>query len=180
MYDALGVFGNVGSEPVNNLPLPRYWRRTLSPGGCMNPTTSQSEIPSLQIAAAPKANSAITCRLSLEGLIPRQNSVRDISATGAFLVTQGRWEPGEIIALTLQRSGPLEKDNSFSIQARAVRWDDQGVAISFVLPPGADLRLWQSPLKSAAEQNEPEDILREFRVSRLSHFCRAYRPKLRS
>jgi hypothetical protein len=111
------------------------------------------------------------------GSTPRQNRVRDISATGAFLVTQDRWEPGEIIALSLQRSGPPERDNSFTVQARAVRWDDLGVAISFVLPAGADLRLWQSPLKSAAEQNEPEDILREFRVSQAISFLSRISPE---
>jgi hypothetical protein len=112
-----------------------------------------------------------------KGAIPRQNTVRDISATGAYLVTQERWEPGQVIALTLQRSGPLEKENSFLVQAKAVRWDDQGVAISFVLPPGADLRLWESPLKSAAEQNEPEDILREFRVAQAISFLSRISPE---
>jgi hypothetical protein len=111
-----------------------------------------------------------------KGSIPRQNSVRDISSTGAFLETEERWEPGEVISLSLQRSGPIEKDNSFSVQAKAVRWDDQGVAVAFVLPPGADLRLWQSPLKNAAEQNEPEDILREFRVAQAISFLSRISP----
>jgi hypothetical protein len=106
------------------------------------------------------------------GSLPRQVSVRDISSTGAYLLTHERWEPGELISLTFQRVGPIEKspENSFAVQARAVRWDAQGVAVSFILPPGADLRLWQSPLKSAAEQTEPEDILREFRVARTIAF----------
>ena len=63
------------------------------------------------------------------------------------------------------------------MQAKAVRWDNHGVAISFVLPAGADLRLWQSPLKSAAEQNEPEDILREFRVSQAISFLSRISPE---
>ncbi len=75
-------------------------------------------------------------------LFPRLNTVRDISATGAYLETQERWEPGEVIALTLQRSGPLERENSFMVQAKAVRWDDHGVATSYLFWPdgGADLR----------------------------------------
>jgi hypothetical protein len=114
-----------------------------------------------------------------KGASALQNSVRDISATGAFLVTQERWEPGEIVSLSLQRTGPPEKENSFSVQARAVRWDDEGVAVSFVLPPGADLRLWQSPLKNASEQNEPEDILREFRVAQTISFLTRISPDTR-
>lgn len=101
------------------------------------------------------------------GANPRPGSVRNISSTGAYVVTQERWNPGEVVSLTLQRVGPPEKtpERRIAVQARAVRWGEDGIAVSFVLPPGADLRLWQSPLKSAAEQNEPEDILREFRTS---------------
>lgn len=114
-----------------------------------------------------------------KGSIARENSVRDISSTGAYLLTQERWEPGEVIALTLQRSGPLERESSFPVQARAVRWDDHGVAVSFVLPPNADLRLWQSPLKSAAEQNQPEDIVREFRVAQAVSFLARVSPQIK-
>jgi len=112
-----------------------------------------------------------------KGPYPRLNSIRDISSTGAFLLTQERWEPGEVVSLSLQRSGPPEKENSFSVQAKAVRWDDQGVAVSFMLPAGADLRLWQSPLKSADLQNEPEDILREFRVAQTISFLTRIAPE---
>jgi len=112
------------------------------------------------------------------GSVPQQDPVRDISATGAFLVTHNRWEPGELISLVLQRKGPFEKspEHRISVQARAVRWDEHGVAISFVLPPGADLRLWQSPLKSSSEQSEPEDILREFRVAHAIAFLSRIAP----
>ena len=126
---------------------------------------------------AERRNSPSLAAYHWKGSSLRQNTVRDISATGAFLVTQERWEPGEIVAISLQRSGPLAKEHSFSVQARAVRWDDHGVAVTFVLPPGADLRLWQSPLKSAAEQNEPEDILREFRVAQAISFLSRVAPE---
>jgi len=112
------------------------------------------------------------------GSVPHQDPVRDISSTGAYLVTHNRWEPGEVISLTLQRKGPFEKspEHRISVQARAVRWDEHGVAVSFVLPPGADLRLWQSPLKSSAEQSEPEDILQEFRIAHAIAFLSRIAP----
>jgi hypothetical protein len=112
------------------------------------------------------------------GYIPEQNVVRNISSTGAYLLTKERWALGELISLTLQRYGPIEKspENAFAVQAKTVRWDEHGVAITFVLPPGSDLRLWQSPLKSAAEQTAPEDILREFRVARAIAFLTAIAP----
>ena len=134
---------------------------------------------SIERRRAERRNSPALAAYHWRGSIPRENTVRDISSTGAYLVTQERWEPGEVIALTLQRRGPLERENGFPVQAKAVRWDDSGVAVSFVLPPGADLRLWQSPLKSAAEQNEPEDILREFRVAQAISFLSRISPDIK-
>lgn len=146
----------------------------------MNPSVPFSERSSLaERRRAERRSSPSLAAYHWRGSIPRENSVRDISSTGAYLLTKERWEPGELIALTLQRSGPLEKENSFAVQAKAVRWDDQGVAVSFVLPPEADLRLWQSPLKSAAEQNEPEDIVREFRVAQAISFLARISPEIR-
>jgi len=80
--------------------------------------------------------------------------------------------------LTLQRRGPLARvpEHRFSVQARAVRRDRHGVGLSFVMPAGADLRLWKSPLKTAEEQAEPEDILREFRTGAAIAFLRRICP----
>jgi len=127
---------------------------------------------------AERRNSPDLAAYHWNGSIPHQDPVRDISSTGAYLLTHERWEPGELISLTLQRTGPFEKspEHRISVQARAVRWDEHGVAVSFVLPPGADLRLWQSPLKNSAEQSEPEDILREFRVAQAIAFLSRIAP----
>jgi hypothetical protein len=109
-----------------------------------------------------------------DGTIPEQSLVRDISSTGAYLETQKRWTPGELIALTLQRKGPLARtpEHRFEVQARAVRSDRDGVGVSFVLPKGADLHLWESSLMTADEQNEPEDILGKFRTAAAISFLR--------
>jgi len=110
---------------------------------------------------------------------PKQEIVRDISATGVFLETRERWVPGDVISLTLQRRGPLEGnfERRVAVQARAVRWSEDGIGLSFVLPAGMDLRLWQSPLKSAAEQTDPEDVLREFRVANVLGFVQRISPQ---
>jgi PilZ domain len=101
------------------------------------------------------------------GSMQQQANIKDISATGLFLMTRERFAPGDVVSLTLQRRGPLEGnfERRVSVKAKAVRWGDDGVALSFVFPAGMDLRLWQSPLKNTAEQTEPEDILREFRMA---------------
>jgi hypothetical protein len=144
-----------------------------------HPSSQSDGQASGQGRRAERRNSPSLAAYHWKGPLPRLNSVRDISSTGAFLLTQERWEPGEVVSLTLQRSGPVEKENAFPLQAKAVRWDDQGVAVSFLLPPGADLRLWQSPLKSADQQNEPEDILREFRVAQTISFLSRISPDTR-
>lgn len=113
-----------------------------------------------------------------DGSTPKENVVSNISASGAFLLTNQRWDPGETLSLTLQRKGPPERipEHRFSLQARAVRHDGQGVAVAFVMSPDADLRLWQSPLKTPEEQAEPENILREFRTAAAIAFLRRICP----
>ncbi|HUB30883.1 MAG TPA: PilZ domain-containing protein [Terracidiphilus sp.] len=112
------------------------------------------------------------------GALAKQAPVRDISSTGVYLLTQERWAPGDTVSLTLQRKGPPEGnfDRRVVVQAKAVRTGEDGIAMSFVLPAGMDLRLWESPLKSAAEQTAPEDILREFRMAGALAFLRSISP----
>lgn len=123
---------------------------------------------------AERRNANALAAFHWDGSNPEQSQVRDISDTGAYLETQKRWTPGELIALTLQRKGPLagSPEHRFEVQARAVRSDRHGVGVSFVLPKGADLHLWENPLKTAEEQNEPEDILGEFRTAAAISFLR--------
>lgn len=115
---------------------------------------------------------------SWTGPQPMQNSVRDISATGVYLVTSERWTAGDTISLIFQRSGPLEGnlERRVAIKARAVRVDDNGVAFSFVLPAGMELRLWDSPLMVSSGRYEPEDVLREFRVAQALSFTQRLCP----
>lgn len=112
------------------------------------------------------------------GTLPKQAGVRDISSSGVYLLTRERWNPGDTVSITLQRKGPLEGnfERRVAVQVRAVRWGDDGIGMSFVLPNGMDLRLWESPLKSAADQTEPEDILREFRMASALAFLRRISP----
>jgi hypothetical protein len=93
-------------------------------------------------------------------------------------LTSQRWDPGETLSLTLQRKGPPARipEHRFSLQARAVRRDRRGVAVSFAMPQGADLRLWQNPLQPPEEQTEPENILREFRTAAAIAFLRRICP----
>ena len=45
-----------------------------------------------------------------------------------------------------------------------------GVGLSFILPTGMDLRLWEGPAKGGVRRSEPEYVLREFRMARALAF----------
>jgi hypothetical protein len=113
-----------------------------------------------------------------EGLVPKLDRVRNISATGVYLQTPDRWEPGEIVTLTLQREGPphMGFDHCVRLRTKAVRWGDDGVGLIFDLLDHRDLHLWDSPLKTDASHTEPEDLLREFRVAGALAFLRRIAP----
>jgi hypothetical protein len=113
-----------------------------------------------------------------DGQTPRQNSVANLSNSGAYVLTEENWNPGEIISLTLQRKDGLEKSTRlrFTVQVKAVRRDDDGVGVSFLLPRGAELRLWESSLKTNIPQTEPEDVVREFRTAAAIAFLNRISP----
>jgi hypothetical protein len=69
------------------------------------------------------------------GAAPKAHSVRDISATGLYVVTEERWYPGTLILMTLQKTHAGEElaERSISVQSRAVRWGNDGVGLQFVL-----------------------------------------------
>jgi len=113
-----------------------------------------------------------------DGPNPRQNYVANISSSGAYLLTRERWNAGDILSLTLQRSGVFENSNHrrFTVQAKAIRRDGDGVAVEFLMPRGSDLRLWQSAIKADVPQTEPEDVVREFRLAAAIAFIHRIAP----
>jgi hypothetical protein len=131
----------------------------------MNSWSDKSSLPPRKRAERRPVPELAAYHWSGAGL--RQEGVKDISSTGVYLLTKERWLPGEMISVTLQRKGPPEQisDRRITLKTTAVRWGEDGVALSFVLPNDLDVRLWDSPLKLTSEHTEPEDILREFRVA---------------
>lgn len=112
--------------------------------------------------------------------VPQVHEIGDISSTGVYLVTQERWLPGQLISLTLQRKGPPEDRSEYKVlvEAGAVRWGENGVGLSFLLPPDMDLLLWEGPLKRRVGETEPEYVLREFRMARAIAFVRRISPSV--
>lgn len=90
------------------------------------------------------------------GTTPKAHSVRDVSSTGLYVVTEERWYPGTLVLMTLQRSGSAEKtaERVIQVMTRAVRWGNDGVGLQFVLPDESDVRKGQKPLMEAAGKKD--------------------------
>lgn len=142
-------------------------------------STSQKHLPPDRRRSERRASPDLAAYLWI-GTLAKPAGVRDISSTGVYLLTRERWNPGDVVSMTLQRRGPLEGsfDRRVVVQVRAVRCCEDGIAMSFVLPSGMDLHLWESPLKSAAEQTQPEDILHEFRMAGALAFLNRIAPEV--
>jgi hypothetical protein len=63
------------------------------------------------------------------------HEIKDISATGLYVVTEERWYPGTLILMTLQNTafGPEVAERTICVHSRAVRWGKDGVGLQFVL-----------------------------------------------
>jgi PilZ domain len=84
------------------------------------------------------------------GGAPQAHEVRDISASGLYVVTAERWYPGTIIRMTLSKPGSSGQliEHSITVQAKSVRWGNDGVGLEFVL---------EAPRKARRSQPSPMD-----------------------
>ncbi|HLY41214.1 MAG TPA: PilZ domain-containing protein [Terracidiphilus sp.] len=90
----------------------------------------------------------------------RKDPVKDISTSGAYLVTDESLHPGTILSVTMQREGPLERDpeRRITMQARVARRADDGVGLAFLIPKDKHSRRWESLFESLVSQLNPEDL----------------------
>jgi hypothetical protein len=74
------------------------------------------------------------------GAAPKSHSVRDVSSTGLYVVTEERWYPGTLVLMTLQKTDDGEEvaERSISVLSRAVRWGNDGVGLQFIVPEDGD------------------------------------------
>ena len=66
---------------------------------------------------------------------PQAHAIRNISATGLYVLTEERWYPGTLVQMTLKKSsnGGAGSDSTISLLAKANRWGNDGVGLSFVV-----------------------------------------------
>jgi hypothetical protein len=106
------------------------------------------------------------------GAAARRDEIKDISSTGLYLLTEERWLPGTVVSLTLQMNSLLEEisERRITVQAKTIRWGEDGVGFSFVLPDDTNARPWKFLLESAAEQSEPNNVLDLARLAKAIAF----------
>jgi hypothetical protein len=83
------------------------------------------------------------------------NSVRDISSTGTYLMTEDRWHPGTLLMITLQKpvtAGDSRSSRSIRVQSKVIRSGIDGVGFAFVFPGTADPRNRRASFQGA-DQN---------------------------
>jgi hypothetical protein len=135
-------------------------------------------LPFVYRPRAERRESPALVAIDWDGHTPRQNQVANLSSSGAYVLTEENWNPGEIVSLTLQRRGMLDGSarNRFTVQVKAIRRDTNGVGVAYLLPNATDVRLWEPTVKTDVPQTEPEDIVREFRTAAVLAFVRRISP----
>jgi hypothetical protein len=62
------------------------------------------------------------------------HGVKDMSASGLYLITEERWPLGAQVNMTLQRTDGLDDNppnNTMTVPLRVVRWGSDGVGLAF-------------------------------------------------
>jgi hypothetical protein len=94
---------------------------------------------------------------------PEARQVKDISATGLYVITEERWYPGTLVLMTLQVTafGEEVAERTICVHSRAVRWGKDGVGLQFVLQHNA-----VDPSMAAADRKALDRFLQRLRKSK--------------
>jgi hypothetical protein len=113
----------------------------------------------------------------LDGHNLKQETVRNISANGVYILTEERWPLGSLISLIMQREGPvqLSPERRMHVLAKVARHGEDGVGLAFALEEDPESRQWESLRESLIEQLKPNDIVRLLQMAEavafLSRMC---------
>jgi hypothetical protein len=111
------------------------------------------------------------------GTTEKDDPVKDVSATGVYMLTQDRWDPGTPVPLTLHHTNIEDKGSAHGITlpAKTVRCGKDGVGLSFELPKDIDPLAWVNLVEGAVGEAGPDDIVGQFKMAEaaafLSHIC---------
>lgn len=99
------------------------------------------------------------------GGVPQPCAIQDISSTGMYVLTEERWYPGTLIQMTVKKSSTEAKgvEASISLLARANRWGNNGVGLSFVVRNGRKSRDADAEQEGAVEAEALNRFLKRIR-----------------
>lgn len=111
------------------------------------------------------------------GVEEKQVKIKDISLTGAYLVTSHRWLVGTSLQLTLQTKsrGRRESPSQARLQAKVVRLDKNGVGVTFV-PEHIDTKQWLIFVSKATSLVSEEGAVRVFQMAKSLAFLARISP----
>lgn len=97
--------------------------------------------------------------------------VKDISATGIYLLSKDRLPPGTAVQLILQKRSLLERDAQPRVQLRAwcVRVDEDGMGLTFVNEP-ANAGAWSKSMGMAGKLLDASHPVKLFRATKAFAF----------
>jgi hypothetical protein len=100
------------------------------------------------------------------GAAPSAHSIKDISSSGLYVVTEERWYPGTLILMTLKADGDGEvgMEHAIAVHSRAVRWGNDGVGLQFIPQDAPAARNGLNPLVNGANKIELEQFLERLRT----------------
>ncbi len=101
--------------------------------------------------------------------------IKDISATGIYLITEKRLSSGELVTLILKGENKPEDSSDLEmwVHARVARQGEDGIGLSFELPEGMDRELWALLLLNLISLTEPGQVADMFHTLRTILFlCR--------
>jgi uncharacterized membrane protein (UPF0127 family) len=102
------------------------------------------------------------------GASPVAHSIRDISSSGLYLVTEERWYPGTLVLMTLQRTdcGEEVAERTIAVQSRAVRWGPDGVGLHLILRDDEDQSGGDTSIFDAVGRKEFDRFLEQLKIGK--------------
>ena len=143
-------------EPgMKNIKAPRSWlERWWSPDPRKAP----------ELRKAPRGGVPGLAAYYWTGASPKAHTIKDISSTGLYVVTEERWYPGTLILMTLQETDGQERTgHSIAVHSRAVRWGNDGVGLQFIPHNTSAGQTGPNPVVAGADQRELDEFLSQLR-----------------
>jgi hypothetical protein len=101
--------------------------------------------------------------------------IKDISSSGIYLFTEKRLRTGEVATLVLREESEPEQSEELqiSVHARVAREGEDGIGLSFLLPPGMNPDLWGVLVRNIVLLTDHQQVAEMFHTLRTILFlCR--------